>query len=209
MPPDGAFAADGLQRGVGLEYAVGGLPSQDPFRDDGAHLRDRLVGDAFVHPWGVPVPHGEGVRVDAVVASLPVGAVSAFGASVAAIGPGLPPLASAGLEQRAAAVPVGRPFGSGASLFAMGAGMPAVFVGEVAQDLAVDRGPGFGEELGGLGQRPSLGDGGLEVDPVVVPDSLLFLHVSVSFLRAAGKEIIGKGGWGRPTHGVCCNYSVQ
>ena len=70
--------------------------------------------------------------------------------------------------------------------------MPAVFVGEVAQDLAVDRGPGFGEELGGLGQRPSLGDGGLDVDPVVVPDSLLFLHVSASFLRAAGKEIIGK-----------------
>ena len=87
--------------------------------------------------------------------------------------------------------------------------MPAVPVGEVAQDLAVDRGPGLGEELGGLGQRPSLGDGGLDVDPVVVPDSLLFLHVSVSFLRAAGKEIIGKGGWGRPTHGVCCNYSVK
>ena len=65
---------------------MGGLPFQDPFRDDGVHLRDRLVGDAFVHPWGVPVPHGEGVRVDAVVVSLPVGAVLAFGASVAAIG---------------------------------------------------------------------------------------------------------------------------
>ena len=209
MPPDGPLAADGLQRCVGLEYAVGGLPSQDPFRDDGVHLRDRLIGDAFVHPWGVPVPHGEGVRVDAVVVSLPVGAKLGLRASVAAIGPGLPASASPCLEKGAAAVPVGRPFGSGASLFAMGAGMPAVFVGEVAQDLAVDRGPGFGEELGGLGQRPSLGDGGLEVDPVVVPDSLLFLHISVSFLRAAGKEIIGKGGWGRPTHGVCCNYSVK
>ena len=186
-----------------------GLPFQDPFRDDGVHLRDRLVGDAFVYPWGVPVLYGEGVRVDAVVVSLPVRAVLAFGASVAAIGPGLPASASPCLEKGAVAVSVGRPFGSGASLFAMGAGMPAVFVGEVAQDLAVDRGPGFGEELGGLGQRPSLGDGGLEVDPVVVPDSLLFLHISVSFLRAAGKEIIGKGGWGRPTHGVCCNYSVK
>ena len=209
MPPDGPLAANGLQRGVGLEYAVGGLPFQDPFRDDGVHLRDRLVGDAFVHPWGVPVPYGEGVRVDAVVVSLPVRAVLAFGASVAAIGPGLPPLASAGLEQRAAAVPVGRPFGSGASLFAMGAGMPAVFVGEVAQDLAVDRGSGFAQQPRGLGQGQPLGDGGLEVDPVVVPDSLLFLHISVSFLRAAGEKIIGKGAWGRPTHGVCCNYSVK
>ena len=70
--------------------------------------------------------------------------------------------------------------------------MPAVFVGEVAQDLAADRGPGFGGERGGLGQRPSLGDGGLEVEPVVVPDSLLFLHVSVSFLRAVRKDIIAK-----------------
>ena len=90
--------------------------------------------------------------------------------------------------------------------------MPAVFVGEVAQDLAADRGPGFGGELGGLGQRPSLGDGGLEVEPIVVPDSLLFLHVSVSFLRAAGKDIIAKNrkkkkkGPGRPS---CCNHSVK
>ena len=188
---------------------MGGLPSQDPFRDDGAHLRDRLVGYPFANPRLMPLPDGQRVRVDAVVVSLPVGAASAFGASVAAIGPGLPPLASAGLEQRAAAVPEGRPFGSGASLFAMGAGMPAVFVGEVAQDLAVDRGPGFGEELGGLGQRPSLGDGGLEVDPVVVPDSLLFLLLSCSFLLSAWKEIIGKVPWERPTHGVCCNYSVK
>ena len=188
---------------------MGGLPAQDPFRADGVHLRDRLVGYPFVNPRLMPLPDGQRVRVDAVVVSLPVGAVLAFGASVAAIGPGLPASASPCLEKGAAAVSVGRPFGSGASLFAVGAGMPAVFVGEVAQDLAVDRGPGFGEELGGLGQRPSLGDGGLDVDPVVVPDSLLFLHVSVSFLRAAGKEIIGKGGWGRPTHGVCCNYSVK
>ena len=188
---------------------VQGLPSQDPFRDDGVHLRDRLVGDAFVHPWGVPVPYGEGVRVDAVVVSLPVGTKLGLRASVAAIGPGLPASASPCLEKGAAAVPVGRPLPGGAGFHAVRAGVPAVFVGEVAQDLAVDRGPGFGEELGGLGQRPSLGDGGLDVDPVVVPDSLLFLHVSVSFLRAAGKEIIGKGGWGRPTHGVCCNYSVK
>ena len=32
-------------------------------------------------------------------------------------------------------------------------------------------------------------EGGLEVDPAVVPDSLLFLRVSVSFLRAAGKAL--------------------
>lgn len=32
-------------------------------------------------------------------------------------------------------------------------------------------------------------DGGLDIDPVVVPDSLLFLRVSVSFLRAAGKAL--------------------
>ena len=74
--------------------------------------------------------------------------------------------------------------------------MPAVFVGEVAQDLAIDRGSGFAQQPRGLGQGQPLGDGGLEVDPVVVPDSLLFLHISVSFLRAAGKEIIGKGGMG-------------
>ena len=209
MPPDGPLAADGLQRGVGLEYVVQGLPSQDPFRDDGVHLRDRLVGYPFVNPRLMPLPDGQRVRVDAVVVSLPVRAALAFGAPVAAIGPGLPPLASAGLEQRAAAVSVGRPFGSGASLFAVGAGMPAVFVGEVAQDLAVDRGSGFAQQPRGLGQGQPLGDGGLEVDPVVVPDSLLFLHISVSFLRAAGKEIIGKGAWGRPTHGVCCNYSVK
>ena len=59
--------------------------------------------------------------------------------------------------------------------------MPAVFVGEVAQDLAVDRGPGFGEEPGGLGQRPSLGDGCLDVDPVVVPDSFFSFMLFVPF----------------------------
>ena len=175
---------------------VQGLPSQDPFRDDGVHLRDRLVGYPFVNPRLMPLPDGQRVRVDAVVVSLPVRAVLAFGASVAAIGPGLPASASPCLEKGAVAVSVGRPLPGGAGFRAVRAGVPAVFVGEVAQDLAVDRGPGFREGLGGLGQRPSLGDGGLDVDPVVVPDSLLFLHVSVSFLRAAGKEIIGKGGLG-------------
>ena len=205
VPPDGAFAAYGLQVAVAFVDVVQGLPFQDPFRDDGIHFRDRLFGYAFVNSRLMPLPDGKRVRVDAVVVSLPAVAELGLGASVAAIWPGLPAFASPRFEKGAPAVSVGRPFGSGASLLAMGAGMPAVFVGEVAQDLAVDRGPGFGEELGGLGQRPPLGDGGLEVDPVVVPDSLLFLHVSVSFLRAAGKKIIGKGARGRPTHGVCCN----
>lgn len=174
---------------------VQGLPFEDPFRDDGIHFRDRLVGYAFVDPRLMPLPNGKRVRVDAVVVSLPVGAELGLGASVAAIGPGLPASASPCLEKGAPAVSVGRPFGSGASLFAMGAGMPAVFVGEVAQDLAVDRGPGFGEEIGGLGQRPSLGDGGLDVDPVVVPDSFFLFHAVCSFLcRAAGKEMLNQGG---------------
>ena len=177
MPPDGPLAADGLQRGVGLEYAVGGLPSQDPFRDDGAHLRDRLVGYPFVNPRLMPLPDGQRVRVDAVVVSLPVRAVLAFGASVAAIGPGLPASASPCLEKGAAAVPVGRPFGSGASLFAMGAGVPAVLDGGVVGDLAVDRGPGFAQQPRGLGQGQPLGDGGLEVDPAVVPQSLFLFHL--------------------------------
>lgn len=90
----------------------------------------------------------------------------------------------------------------------MQAGVPAVLDGGVVDNHAVDRGPGFGEELGGLGRRPSLGDGGLDVDPIVVPDSLLFLYVPVSFLRAAGKEIIGKRAWLHPAHGVCCIIAV-
>ena len=63
----------------------------------------------------------------------------------------------------------------------MRAGMPAVFVGAVVQDLAVDRGPGFAEEPRGLGEREPLRDGGLEVDPVVVPDSGFLFHVVFPF----------------------------
>ena len=102
----------------------------------------------------------------------------------------MPPFAFPRLEKRAPPVPEGRPFGLGASLFAMGAGMPAVLGGDVVENLPIDGRPGFAKEFGGLGQRPSLGDGGLEVDPVVVPYSLFLFHVSFSFLRwAAGREL--------------------
>ena len=158
---------------------VQGLPFEDPFRDDGIHFRDRLVGYALVGPRLMPFPYGEGVGVDAVVVALPVRAVLAFGASVAAIGPGSPAFAFAGLEKRAAAVPEGRPFGLGAGFPAMGAGVPAVLDGGVVDDLAVDRGPGFAKELCGFGEREPLRDGGLEVDPVVVPQSLFLFHVFV------------------------------
>ena len=41
----------------------------------------------------------------------------------------------------------------------------------------------------------ALGDGGLDVDPVVAPDSFPLIHWFPSFIsRAAGKGIIGKGG---------------
>ena len=143
VPPDGAFAAYALQGVVAFVDMVQGLASEDPFRDDGIHFRDRLVGYAFVDPRLMPLPYGKGVGVDAVVVSFPVGAVVAFGASVAAVGPGLPASAFPRLEKGAPPVLEGRPFGLGASFFAMGAGMPAVPGGDVVEDLAVDRGPGF------------------------------------------------------------------
>ena len=67
VPPDGAFAAYGLQGVVAFVDVVQGLPFEDPFRDDGIHFRDLLVGYAFVDPRLVPLPDGKRVRVDAVL----------------------------------------------------------------------------------------------------------------------------------------------
>ena len=71
----------------------------------------------------------------------------------------------------------------------MGAGVPAVPGGGVVDDLAVGRGPGFAQQPRGLGQGQPLGDGGLEVDPVVVPQSLSLFHsFFVLSLRWGGGE---------------------
>ena len=76
----------------------------------------------------------------------------------------------------------------------MGAGVPAVPGGGVVDDLAVGRGPGFAQQPRGLGQGQPLGDGGLEVDPVVVPQSLSLFHsfFVLSLRWAAGKDMIAK-----------------
>ena len=191
---DGAFAAYAPEFGVGFPYVVQGLALGDAFGDDRIHLGDVGVGDALKRPGLVPFSHGKRVGVDAVVVAFPIRAVLGFRTSVAAVWPGLPAFAFACLEKRAPPVPEGRPFALGAGFPAMRAGMPAVLGGDVVEDLAVYRGPGFAQELCGLGERQPLGDGGLEVDPVVVPDSLFLFHAVFSFLcRAAGKEIIGKG----------------
>ena len=99
VPPDGAFAAYVIQGVVAFVDMVQGSPFEDPFRDDGIHAGDRLVGYAFVDPRLVPFPFGEAVGVDAVVVSFPVGAVLAFGASVAAVWPEFPPCAFPRLEK--------------------------------------------------------------------------------------------------------------
>ena len=195
---DGAFAAYAPEFGVGFPYVVQGLAVEDPFGDDRIHLGDVLVGDALVDPGLVPFPYGKRIGVDAVVVAFPVRAVLGFRASVAAIGPAPPAFAFVCLEKRAPPVLEGRPFRLGAGLSAVGACVPAVFDDGVVEDLAVYRGPGFAKELCGLRDGPFLGDGGLEVDPVVVPDSLFIFHIRFSFLRrAAGEDMIAKNGGSR------------
>ena len=78
---------------------VQGLAFDDAFGDDAVHRGDAFAGDAPVGPRGVPVPYGKGVGVDAVVVALPVRAVLAFGASVAAVWPEFPPCAFPRLEK--------------------------------------------------------------------------------------------------------------
>lgn len=77
----------------------------------------------------------------------------------------------------------------------MRAGVPAILGRGVVDDLAVDRGSGFVQQLRGLGQGQPLGDGRLKINPVVVPQSLsLFRSFFVLSLRwgAAGKDMIAK-----------------
>ena len=153
-----------------------------------ARLDGEMAG-VDVAPGGPFAAHllQRGVGVGAVVEALSVGAVPAFGASVAAVGPGLPPLAFAGLEKRAPSARHRRPFLPGAGFCAVRAGVPAVLRRGVVDDLAVDRGSGFAQQLRGLGQGQPLGDGGLEVDPVVVPQSLFHLFFVLSLRWGCGE----------------------
>ena len=70
----------------------------------------------------------------------------------------------------------------------MGARVPAVLGRGVVADLPVDRGSGFAQQLRGLGQGQPLGDGGLEVDPVVVPQPLFSLSFALCPFFALGRR---------------------
>ena len=88
----------------------------------------------------------------------------------------------------------------------MGARVPAVLGRGVVDDLPVGRVSGFAQQLRGLGQGQPLGDGGLEVDPVVVPQSpsLSFVLCPFFALGAVGKDMIAKKGEKKKKEGQGC-----